>query len=168
MSTPSTPMSHELIKKSNLMNLKACESVLQTIMTSDKLRHCSEPFLKITTRYSSDSYSPMDLTQIQAKLRSGQYRTAQEFATDFRRMISETYRYCIDKDPLIHQAQELQHQFEMLFAKSVQFTQDDYEVAVNDSFDDLMDDTVILKKILAIGRAMEMELDTMIKKELAA
>ena len=56
----------------------------------------------------------------------------------------------------------------MLFAKSVQFTQDDYEAAVNDSYDDLMDDTVILRKILAIGRAMEMELDNMIKKELAA
>jgi len=66
------------------------------------------------------------------------------------------------------QAQELSHQFEFLFAKRIQFTQDDYDAAVNESFDDIMDDTVILKKILAIGRAMELQLDKMIKKELDA
>ena len=60
----------------------------------------------------------------------------------------------------------MSHQFEFLFAKRIQFTQDDYDAAVNESFDDIMDDTVILKKILAIGRAMELQLDKMIKKEL--
>ena len=153
-------------EKSNQINLKVCENILETIM-SDKMRHCSEPFLKITTRYSNDSYTPMDLSQIKENLSKGFYRTAQEFATDFRRMISETYRFCIDKDPLIQQAQELQHQFEMAFAKRIQFTQDDFTVAANDNLDSISDDTVILKKILAIGRAMEMELDSMIKKELA-
>ena len=62
----------------------------------------------------------------------------------------------------------MSHQFEFLFAKRIQFTQDDYDAAVNESFDDIMDDTVILKKILAIGRAMELQLDKMIKKELDA
>jgi len=153
-------------EKSNQINLKVCENILETIM-SDKMRHCSEPFLKITTRYSNDSYTPMDLYQIRENLSKGFYKTAQEFATDFRRMISETYRFCIDKDPLIQQAQELQHQFEMAFAKRIQFTQDDFTVAADDNLDNIMDDTMILKKILAIGRAMEMELDSMIKKELA-
>merc|ERR1711902_463916 len=106
------------------------------------------------------TYTPMDLTQIHSNLSQGQYKTALEFATDFRRMISETYRFCIDKDPLIQQAQELQHQFEMAFAKRIQFTQDDFTVAANDDLDNIMDDTMILKKILAIGRAMEMELDS--------
>ena len=135
-------------------------------MTSDKMRHITEPFLKITTKYANDSYTPMDLDKIQQNLQTGVYRTAQEFATDFRRMISETYRFCIDKDPLIQQAQELQHLFEIDFAKRIQFTQDDF--IVEDDLDDFMDDdTMILKKILAIGKAMELELDNMIKKELA-
>ena len=46
----------------------------------------------------------MDLGMIKTNLSRGHYRNAQEFAADFRRMISETYRYCIDKDPLIMQA----------------------------------------------------------------
>jgi len=157
----------EEMEKSNQNNLKACENILETIM-SDKLRHCAEPFLQITTRYSNDSYKPMDLSQIKENLTRGVYRNAQEFSTDFRLMISETYKFCIDKDPLIQQAQELSHQFEFIFAKQVQFTQDDYRTAVQDNLDDMMDqDTVILKKILAIGKAMETELDNMIKKELA-
>lgn len=136
------------------------------MITSDKMRHCAEPFLKITTKYANDSYTPVDLYKIQQNLQTGRYRTAQEFATDFRRMISETYRFCIDKDPLIQQAQELQHQFEFDFAKRIQFTQDDF--IVGDDLDDLVDDdTMILKKILDIGKAMERQLDSMIKKELA-
>ena len=135
----------------------------------EELRHCAEPFLQITTRYSSDCYTPMDLARIRDNLAANRYNNAQEFATDFRLMISETYRFCIDKDPLIQQAQELQHQFEMAFAKRVQFTQDDYDTAEHQQLDDIMenDDTAILKKILDIGKAMELELDKMIKKELA-
>ena len=82
----------------------------------EELRHCAEPFLQITTRYSSDCYTPMDLAQIRDNLAANRYNNAQEFATDFRLMISETYRFCIDKDPLIQQAQELQHQFEMIIS----------------------------------------------------
>jgi len=163
----SPPLQDPAQTQTNQINLKICENILETMM-SDKFRYCSEPFLTITTRYSSDSYNPMDLGMIKTNLSRGHYRNAQEFAADFRRMISETYRYCIDKDPLIMQAQELSHQFEFLFAKRIQFTQDDYDAAVNESFDDIMDDTVILKKILAIGRAMELQLDKMIKKELDA
>ena len=148
----------------NLRNLSQCADILEVVM-SDKMRHCAEPFLNITTRYSSEAYTPMDLNQIKHNLDSGVYRTATEFATDFRRMISETYRFCIDKDPLIEQAQQLQHHFEIDFAKRIQFTQDDF--IVEDDLDLLDDDTLILKKILAIGKEMEMTLDKMIQKELA-
>merc|ERR1711945_88840 len=82
--------------KTDQMNLQICENILETLM-GDKYRYCSEPFLTITTRYSSDSYTPMDLSMIKTNLSRGHYRNAQEFAADFRRMISETYRYCIDK-----------------------------------------------------------------------
>ena len=162
---PAPPQSPAESARTNAHNLKMCQEILD-LMTSDKMRHITDPFLKITTKYANDSYTPMDLDKIQQNLQTGVYRTAQEFATDFRRMISETYRFCIDKDPLIQQAQELQHLFEIDFAKRIQFTQDDF--IVEDDLDDFMDDdTMILKKILAIGKAMELELDNMIKKELA-
>ena len=149
----------EEMEKSNQNNLKACENILETIM-SDKLRHCAEPFLQITTRYSNDSYKPMDLSQIKENLTQGVYKNAQEFATDFRLMISETYRFNIDKDPLIYRAQELSHQFEFIFAKQVQFTKDD--------LDDMTDrTTVILKDILSMGRAIEMDFGNFVKKEFA-
>merc|ERR1712228_253063 len=141
-------------QKSHVFNLKVCENILETIMTDKSLRHCSEPFLIITSRYANDTYTPTDLDKIKKKLLAGFYKNAQEFATDFRQMISETYRFCIDKDPLIQQAQELQHQFEMAFAKRIQFTQDDYDTAEHQQLDDIMenDDTAILKKILDIGK----------------
>merc|ERR1712072_1039258 len=83
-----------------------------------------------------------------------------EFATDFRQMISETYRYCIDKDPIIEQARELHHQFEMAFAKRIQ--------VVTEEIDEEMDEPEILQNMLSVGRAMEVELDNMVKKELDA
>jgi len=149
----------EELEKANENNLKACENILDRIM-SDDMSDYAEPFLQITARYSNDSYKPMDLLQIKENLSRGVYRNAQEFATDFRLMISETYRFNIDKDPLIFRAQELSHQFEFIFAKQVQFTQDD--------LDDMTDhNTVILKNILAMGRAMEMDFGNFVKKEFA-
>ena len=149
----------EELEKANQNNLKACENILDRIM-SDDMSDYAEPFLQITARYSNDSYKPMDLLQIKENLNRGVYRNAQEFATDFRLMISETYRFNIDKDPLIFRAQELSHQFEFIFAKQVQFTQDD--------LDDMTDHkTVILKNILAMGRAMEMDFGNFVKKEFA-
>jgi len=41
-----------------------------------------------------------------------------EFADDVRRIITETYRYCAPKDPLIELAGKLQSEFEMMFAKN--------------------------------------------------
>ena len=149
----------EELEKANQSNLKACENILDTIM-SDDMSDYAEPFLQITTRYSNDSYKPMDLSQLKENLTRGVYRNAQEFATDFRLMISETYRFNIDKDPLIYRAQELSHQFEFIFAKQVQFTKDD--------LDDMTDrTTVILKDILAMGRAIEMDFGNFVKKEFA-
>jgi len=149
----------EELEKANQSNLKACENILDTIM-SDDMSDYAEPFLQITTRYSNDSYKPMDLSQIKENLTQGVYKNAQEFATDFRLMISETYRFNIDKDPLIYRAQELSHQFEFIFAKQVQFTKDD--------LDDMTDrTTVILKDILSIGRAIEMDFGNFVKKEFA-
>jgi len=160
--------------KTHTFNLKVCENILETIMTDKSLRHCSEPFLNITTRYANDTYTPTDLERIKKKLLAGFYKSAEEFARDFRQMISETYRYCIDKDPIIQQAQELQHQFEMAFAKRIQPDPDRVKQELTMShqhqqpmvIDSEFDETQILRNMLSIGRAMEVELDNMVKKEL--
>jgi len=157
--------------KSHVFNLKVCENILETIMNDKSLRHCSEPFLIITSRYANDTYTPTDLNRIKKKLLVGFYKNAQEFATDFRQMISETYRYCIDKDPIIEQAQELHHQFEMAFAKRIQaVTEPEVETEEEPMViqDAEMDETEILQNILSVGRAMEVELDSMVKKQLEA
>jgi len=154
--------------KSHVFNLKVCENILETIMNDKSLRHCSEPFLIITSRYANDTYTPTDLDHIKKKLLAGFYKNAQEFATDFRQMISETYRFCIDKDPIIEQAQELHHQFEMAFAKRIQVVTEEVKEEVPEPMvqDTEMDETEILENILSVGRAMEVELDNMVKKEL--
>jgi len=156
--------------KSHVFNLKVCENILETIMNDKSLRHCSEPFLIITSRYANDAYTPTDLSRIKKNLLAGFYKNAQEFATDFRQMISETYRYCIDKDPIIEQAQELHHQFEMAFAKRIQVVTDEIDEDVEEAMiqDEEMDETEILQNMLSVGRAMEVELDNMVKKELDA
>lgn len=59
----------------------------------------------------------MSLSKIQSRLRSNFYHHPMEFATDMRRIITETYRYNQAKDPLIELAGKLQSEFEMMFAK---------------------------------------------------
>jgi len=160
-------------EKSNQINLKVCENILETIM-SEKMRYCAGRFHKIRTQYAADTYRPMDLTQIQNSLSQGRYKTPTQFATDFRLMISETYRFCIDKDPIIEQAQELHHQFEMAFAKRIQLSPEEQKISNVQNCDAVRvrpgrpgDETQILRKILLIGQTMEEELGKMIEKELA-
>merc|ERR1712228_252211 len=75
-----------------------------------------------------------------------------------------------DKDPIIQQAQELQHQFEMAFAKRIQTVPEEIKEEVQERMvlDDEFDETEILQNILSVGRVMELELDNMVKKELEA
>ena len=59
----------------------------------------------------------MSLHKVQARLKANGYNHPMEFADDVRRIITETYRYCAPKDPLIELAGKLQSEFEMMFAK---------------------------------------------------
>lgn len=112
------PPSTSSAKEVNRFNLRVCENILDTLMTdSSMLDKCSSPFLVISARYARDTYTPVDLSTLRTRLKAGQYESAEQFAEDFRLMINETYRFCIDKDPIIEQARELHHQFEMAFAK---------------------------------------------------
>jgi len=139
----------------------------------EKLRKFSEPFLMVTSRFPKDTYNPMDLRTLQKRLDGAYYDTAEEFAEDFRLMISETYRGCIEKDPLLEQASELRHEFEIAFAKSVQLTEEpevgkkrklEYNMVPDDD-DEGEQETKRLKDILEIGRAMQREIDRMVEKE---
>ena len=49
--------------------------------------------------------------------RANSYQHPLEFAADMRRIITETYRYTMPKDPLVDLAGKLQSEFEMCFAK---------------------------------------------------
>merc|ERR1711892_1386218 len=113
-------------KKQNVhqSNLAACKKILDKFMTDKKtLQKFSDPFLMVTPRYQKDTYNPVDLKTLKNRLEGEYYETAEQFAEEFRLMISETYRGCIEKDPLLEQARELHHEFELAFAKAVQVTE---------------------------------------------
>merc|ERR1712106_1120106 len=104
------------------------------------------------------------------RLEGEYYETAEQFAEEFRLMISETYRGCIEKDPLLEQARELHHEFELAFAKAVQVTEVsdvgrkrklECEMNIEDEEgeDEGEEETKRLREILKIGRAMQREID---------
>jgi len=111
-----TPPQH--LKKKYVENLsgqmKQCDDILRELMTSLKSR--CEPFLRIPrAAYGNQTAAdPIDLYKIQSKLQAGYYRHPLHFANDFRRMITETYRY---NESLSERAGDLQHQFELRFSR---------------------------------------------------
>uniref|UniRef100_A0AAY3ZW79 Uncharacterized protein n=1 Tax=Denticeps clupeoides TaxID=299321 RepID=A0AAY3ZW79_9TELE len=60
---------------------------------------------------------PMDLGTVKAKLESGQYGGAQEFADDIRLMFSNCYKYNPPDHDVVAMGRKLQDVFEMRFAK---------------------------------------------------
>ena len=110
-----TPPQH--LKKKYVENLsgqmKQCDDILRELMTSQKSR--CEPFLRIPRAAYGGMVDPIDLYKIQSKLQAGYYRHPLHFANDFRRMITETYRYSVAPQ-MSERAAELQHQFELRFS----------------------------------------------------
>jgi len=152
--------SPDITPSNHRYNLRVCENIIDTLMTDQTLlSSCSSPFLSIRPRTAQDTYNPTDLTTIRTSLAKGRYHTANQVAKDFRRMISETYRFCIDKDPILDQTRELHHQFEMAFSKRVDMSVEDEDLPAYD------DETETLQNILKIGRAMEIEIDQMVERE---
>lgn len=113
-----TPPQH--LKKKYVENLsgqmKQCDDLLRELMTSYKSR--CEHFLRIPrAAYGNHTATdPIDLYKIQSRLQASYYRHPLHFANDFRRMITETYRYSIAPQ-MSERAAELQHQFEYRFAR---------------------------------------------------
>ena len=112
-----TPPQH--LKKKYVESLsgqmKRCDDILRELM---KLKSLCEPFLRIPrAAYGNQpAADPIDLYKIQSKLQAGYYRHPLHFANDFRRMITETYRYSATT-PMGERAAELQHQFELRFSR---------------------------------------------------
>ena len=63
------------------------------------------------------SFLSNSINMVKYLLRANSYQHPLEFAADMRRIITETYRYTMPKDPLVDLAGKLQSEFEMCFAK---------------------------------------------------
>merc|ERR550539_247446 len=97
--------------------MKQCDDVLRELMTGQLKARC-EPFLRIPhAAYGNPAVAdPIDLYKIQSRLQASYYRHPLHFANDFRRMITETYRYSVAPE-MSERAADLQHQFELRFAR---------------------------------------------------
>ena len=66
---------------------------------------------------NSEIFFSNSINTVKYLLRANSYQHPLEFAADMRRIITETYRYTMPKDPLVDLAGKLQSEFEMCFAK---------------------------------------------------
>ena len=66
---------------------------------------------------NSEIFLSNSINTVKYLLRANSYQHPLEFAADMRRIITETYRYTMPKDPLVDLAGKLQSEFEMCFAK---------------------------------------------------
>lgn len=143
--------------------MKACQNILHRLMYDKVFHDCSSPFRIISTKYANDTYVPTDLDSIDKKLVEESYANPTEFANDFRKIISETYRFCMEDDPLVDQARELQFHFENMFAKHVHQKYEEEEQDVEMEED--LDETKRLSKVLEIGKSIEVELDLFVENQ---
>ena len=130
------------LKKKYVENLseqmKQCDSILKELMTTKRHEGYVNSFLHVN--HTPDS---MDLYKVQQRLQNHTYSHPLQFANDIRRLVSETYRYHQSRDPLVEKASQLQHNFEILFARV------DYEPVPNPaSFDSSADDDFYLTQLL--------------------
>jgi len=144
--------------------MKACQNILHRLMYDKVCHDCSAPFRIISTKYANDTYVPTDLDSIDKRLTEEVYGNPTEFANDFRKIISETYRFCLEDDPLVDQARELQFHFENMFAKHIhqKYEEDEEDVEMEDD----LDETKSLSKILEIGKSIEVELDEFVNNQM--
>lgn len=144
--------------------MKACQNILHRLMYDKVFHDCSAPFRMISTKYANDTYVPTDLDSIDGRLTEQVYGDHTEFANDFRKIISETYRFCLEDDPLVEQARELQFHFENMFAKHIHQKYEEEEEDVE--MEDDLDETKRLSEILEIGKSIEIELDEFVSNQM--
>ena len=109
------------LKKKYVENLseqmKQCDGILKELITVKAHQRYVEPFLKRNPKNKGGE--SMDLYRIQSRLQQGHYSHPLQFANDFRKVVTDTYRdpTIPQEDPVVTKAQELQHNFETRFAK---------------------------------------------------
>jgi len=131
-------------------SMRACENLLRNLMTQKMHREFVEPFIEIQRKGDGEIYDPMSLSKIANRLRANSYQHPLEFAADMRRIITETYRYTMPKDPLVDLAGKLQSEFEMCFAK-IDFSEDEVMPAV---YAGLSEDDRFMGKLLTAQNVM--------------
>uniref|UniRef100_A0A1I8J6B5 Bromodomain-containing protein n=1 Tax=Macrostomum lignano TaxID=282301 RepID=A0A1I8J6B5_9PLAT len=104
-------------------SLKACASLLKDV-TSAKHKSINWPFLEpvdVTALGLTDYYDvisqPMDLSTIRKKLEAGQYADRDQFASDFRLMLNNCFRYNPQNSDVYKVGKELLKYFNEQFAR---------------------------------------------------
>lgn len=129
-------------------SLKQCDNIMRNLMLQSQHWDYVEPFMKSATQ-SKGKPVKMSLALINERLRTYYYTTALEFATDMRRIITETYRAAsepIEEDFKAQKARLLQKEFELQFAR-VKDDEDSETCGMNKAA--LMKDPFISKLIKA-------------------
>ncbi|MBN3313270.1 BRDT protein, partial [Atractosteus spatula] len=121
---PDSQQQHQVGKKPKLSEqLKCCSAILKE-MFAKKHAAYAWPFYKpVDTEtlglhdYHDIIKHPMDLGTIKKKMDDRVYKDAQEFASDFRLMFLNCYKYNPPGHEVVAMARKLQDVFEMRFAK---------------------------------------------------
>lgn len=111
------PYSTKPKKKKFQWELKFCQEVLDELHKTKHYNYAM-PFyvpvdpvaLNIPT-YHSIIKKPMDLSTLQAKLRTGEYENAKEFESDMRQIFKNCYKFNIPGDPTYVAGQKLEEVF---------------------------------------------------------
>lgn len=99
--------------------LKKCQQKLSLLQK----HNCAEPFLRPVDHialgipdYPNIVKEPMDLSTVDKKLRNGMYATAQQFATDVRKIWANAILYNPKSSPIYGMTRTIQDYFESIFA----------------------------------------------------
>ncbi|KAG5851214.1 hypothetical protein ANANG_G00090700 [Anguilla anguilla] len=121
---PDSQQQHQVGKKVKLSEqLKHCNAILKEMFTKKHAAY-AWPFYKPVDAdrlglhdYHDIIKQPMDLSTIRKKMEAREYKDVQEFASDFRLMFFNCYKYNPPTHEVVLMANRLQDVFEMRFAK---------------------------------------------------
>ncbi|XP_064186633.1 bromodomain testis-specific protein isoform X3 [Anguilla rostrata] len=121
---PDSQQQHQVGKKVKLSEqLKHCNAILKEMFTKKHAAY-AWPFYKPVDAdrlglhdYHDIIKQPMDLSTIRKKMEAREYKDVQEFASDFRLMFFNCYKYNPPTHEVVLMANKLQDVFEMRFAK---------------------------------------------------
>ncbi|XP_066548679.1 bromodomain testis-specific protein [Amia ocellicauda] len=139
---PDSQQQHQVGKKAKLSEqLKYCNGILKE-MFAKKHAGYAWPFYKPVDAailglhdYHDIIKHPMDLSTIKKKMDERVYKDVQEFASDFRLMFLNCYKYNPPDHEVVAMARKMQDVFEMRFAKMPDFESVQLETPVPEKRD---------------------------------